>query len=78
MVGGREAVVPEGSQQEGKTLNLLAEGVGTAGDVSMPSHGLKGICHGGRGDTEGKVASRTLASLVTEDTERGDGARLSD
>lgn len=78
MVGGREAVVPEGSQQESKTLNLLAEGVGTARDVSIPSHVLKGICHGGCGDTEGKVASRTLASLVIEDTERDDGARLSD
>lgn len=61
MVYGREAVVPEGSQQEGKTLNLLAEGVGIDGNVSMPSHTLKGICHRGHGDTGGKVASRTLA-----------------
>lgn len=56
MVGGREAVVPEGSQQEDKTLSLLAEEVRTARDVSMPSHMLKGTCHG-----EAKVTSRTLA-----------------
>lgn len=60
MVGGKEAMVPEGSQQEGKTLSLLAERVRTARDVSMPSLVLMGTCHGGCGDAEAKVASRTL------------------
>lgn len=49
-------MVPECSQQEGRTLSLPAEGV-----ISMLSHMLEGTWHGGCGNTEDKVASRTLA-----------------
>lgn len=54
-------MVPECSQQEGRTLSLPAEGVRTAGVISMLSHMLEGTWHGGCGNTEDKVASRTLA-----------------
>lgn len=50
-------MAPECSQQEGRTLSLPAEGVRTAGVISM----LEGTWHGGCGNTEDKVASRTLA-----------------